>query len=266
MKNPLLRAISIVSRISPRLGGRIAWYLWFHPHGRANTRYPDGAERFTINVFRHEISGYSIGDGEPVLLLHGWGGASTDMAPLASALAEAGYRAVAPDLPGHGSDRGSSTDLFRMAATVDATVNQFGLPRSVVAHSFGAVVTFAAFAHGGPERVVLIAPAVTGQLFIDAFKAQLNLSDKAFQRFEDRFVAFAGPHLMDLFAGKGDVRGADMLVLHDPADDRTPFAEAAAYAASRPATKLIEVPDTGHKGILRDGITRCETVAFVSGG
>ncbi len=217
-------------------------------------------------VFGHEISGYSIGSGEPVLLLHGWGGASTDMAPLASALAEAGYRAIAPDLPGHGSDRGSGTDVFRMAATVDATVNLFGLPRSVVAHSFGAVVAFAAFSHGGPDRVVLVAPAVSGRLFVDAFKAQLNLGDKAFQRFEERFVAFAGPHLMDVFDGKGNVLGADMLVLHDPADDRTPFADSAAYASSRPATKLIEVPDTGHKGILRAGITRAETVAFVSAG
>ena len=266
MKNFFLRSVSILSRISPWLGSRIAWYLWFHPHGRSNSRYPDGAEKFAVKVFGHELSGYTIGDGDPVLLLHGWGGASTDMAPLAAAVASAGHRAVALDLPGHGSDRGSYTDVFRMAAAVDATVGRFGLPRSVVAHSFGAVATFAAFQHGGPERVVLVAPAVRGQWFLEAFKAQLNLSDKSFGRFEERFIGFAGPYLMDVMAGKGDVHGADLLVLHDPADDRTPFADAAAYVESRPATKLIEVPNSGHKGILRDKTTRDETVAFLSIG
>jgi pimeloyl-ACP methyl ester carboxylesterase len=217
-------------------------------------------------VFGNEVAGYSIGSGEPVFLLHGWGGASTDMAPLASAVATAGYRAVALDLPGHGSDRGSYTDVFRMAATVDAAVHAFGLPCSVVAHSFGAVVAFAAFQHGGPQRVVLVAPAVRGQRFLEGFKDHLELGDKAFAIFEERFVGFAGPYLMDVMVGLGDVHGSDMLVLHDPADDRTSFADSVAYAAARRATKLVEVPGSGHKGILRDSVTRAETVAFVAQG
>lgn len=261
-----LRLVGVVSRIWPWLGSKIAWYLWFHPHGRPNTRYPDGAEEFGMTVAGHEVSGYTLGTGDPVLLLHGWGGASTDMAPLASSLADAGLLAVVPDLPGHGSDRGTSTDVFRMAAVVDAAAHRFGLPRALVAHSFGAVVTFAAFPHGGPRRVVLVAPAIAGISFLAAFREQANLGDKAFERFEERFVGFAGPHLMDVMKGEGDVPGADMLILHDPADDRTSFADAAAYADNRPATKLVEVPNSGHKGILRDGDTRSEAVAFVLGG
>jgi pimeloyl-ACP methyl ester carboxylesterase len=213
-----------------------------------------------------ETAGFTLGSGDPVLLLHGWGGASTDMAPLAAELAAAGYLAVVPDLPGHGSDRGRNTDVFRMAATADAAVGRFGPPRAVVAHSFGAVVTFAAFQHGGPDRVVLVAPAVRGAFFIEAFKEIVGLGDKAYRRFRERFDAFAGPYLMDVMEGRGDVNGADMLILHDPADDRTPFADAVSYAANRPATKLIEAPGTGHKGILRDGVTCRETVAFINAG
>lgn len=266
MMGLVVRVVSVVSRLFPRLGARIAWYLWFHPRGRANTRYPAEAKEFTLKVLGHDVVGYVMGSGEPVFLLHGWGGASTDMAPLASAVADAGYKAVAVDLPGHGSDRGSYTDVFRMAAMVDAAVHEFGPPRSVVAHSFGAVITFAAFQHGGPQSVVLVAPAVRGQRFLEGFKEHLNLGDKAFALFEDRFTGFAGPYLMDVMAGNGDVHGADMLVLHDPADDRTSFADSAAYAAARSATKLVEVPGSGHKGILRDSVTRGETVAFVAQG
>ncbi len=258
------KIVGLISRLSARLGSRIAWYLWFHPHGRPNTSYPDGARSFSLAVAGHEISGFTLGSGDPVLLLHGWGGASTDMAPIAASVAEAGLHAVVPDLPGHGSDRGTDTDVLRMAAAVDAVSSRFGLPRAVVAHSFGAVVTFGAFPHGGPDRVVLIAPAIRGRRFVDEFARIVNLSEKAFRRFEARFESFAGPHLMEVMAGNGDVPRADMMILHDPADDRTPYGDAAAYAARRPATKMVDVPDTGHKGILRDGDARREMVSFIN--
>ena len=266
MKKMIPRLVSITSKVWPWLGAKIAWYLWFHPHGRDNSRYPDKAEQFEVEVFGHKMSGFSLGAGEPVMLLHGWGGASTDMAPLAAAIAAEGYLAVVPDLPGHGSDRGRNTDVFRMAATVDAVAGKFGRPQSLVAHSFGAVVAFAAFQHGGPERVVLVAPAVKGVFFVDAFRSQLGLGDRAFARFRRQFVAFAGPYLMTVMEGKGDIPGSDMLVLHDPADDRTPFADSAAYVGQRPATKLIEVANAGHKGILRDETTLIESAAFVNAG
>ncbi len=255
--------MSIISRLSPRLGARLGWYLWFHPHGRKNTRYPSNAELFEVEVVGHQLTGYTLGAGEPVLLLHGWGGASTDMAPLAAALAEQGYLAVVPDLPGHGSDDKRYTDGFRMVATVQAVNQRFGLPRSVVAHSFGAVVTFAAFPYGGPDRVVLIAPAIRGKRFIDVCGVMLRMSPKAAEIFTKRAVAFAGPMFMDIFEGNGEVPGADILILHDPEDDRTPYVDAAAYAESHPAAKLVEVPDSGHKGILRDGTTRTETIGFI---
>lgn len=258
--------VGVVSRVWPWLGSKIAWYLWFHPHGRPNTGYPESSEKFDMKVAGHQISGFALGSGDPVLLLHGWGGASTDMAPLASSLADAGFRAVVPDLPGHGRDRGTSSDVFRMAATVDAVAHRFGTPQAVVAHSFGAIVTFASFPYGGPERVVLVAPAIAGISFLATFKEQANLGEKAFRLFEERFVSFAGPHLVDVMNGKGDVPAADMLILHDPADDRTSFADAAEYAGRRPATKIVEVPNCGHKGILSDGHTRTEAVAFVQGG
>jgi len=257
--------MSVISKLLPRLATRICWYLWFHPHGRKNARYPDGAEVFHFEVYGHELAGFTLGGGEPVLLLHGWGGASTDMAPLAVSLAEAGYLAVVPDLPGHGSDKRSYTDGFRMVATVHAVAQQFGTPRFIVGHSFGATVTFGAFPYGGPERAVLVAPAIRGEHFIDLFGKTLRLTDRAIEMFRERFMAYAGPKFVDIFNGNGDVCGADILILHDPGDDRTPFADAAEYAARRPATKLVEVPDTGHKGILRSRVTRTEMVAFFDG-
>jgi pimeloyl-ACP methyl ester carboxylesterase len=255
--------IWLVSRISPRAGASIAWYLWFRARGRRTGRYPDGATPFSFSVLEHDLAGYTLGSGDPVLLLHGWGGASTDMGPLAASVAAAGYQAVAIDLPGHGVDRKSRTDLFRMAAAVDTTASIFGSPRAVVAHSFGATAAFAAFPHGGPERLVLVAPGIKGSRFFDVFLTQAGLGKRASQLFMARFRRFAGPYLLGLLDGVGDVPGADVLILHDPEDDRTPYVDSARYAEQRNQTKLVDVPASGHKGILRDRRTRLEAAAFL---
>lgn len=47
------------------------------------------------------------GEGEPVLLLHGNPGSHADLMPLARKVAEAGFRAVVPDRPGHGRSPGA---------------------------------------------------------------------------------------------------------------------------------------------------------------
>jgi len=258
--------VSIVSRLSPRLGARIAWHFWFRPHGRDARRLPEAAEPFSLEVLEHDVDGFTLGAGEPVILLHGWGGVSTDMAPLAGALAEAGYLAVVSNLPGHGSDTKSATDVFRMAAAVDALVTEFGRPAAVVAHSFGAVVAFAAFQHGGVDRVVLVAPAVSSEWILDVFRAQLGLADRAFRRFRARFAAYAGPQILEIMGGRGDIRDAEILILHDPGDDRTPYAHSAEFAAGRPGTRLVDVLDSGHKGILRNSVTREATIDFVAEG
>ena len=173
----LLRSlIWLTSRMSSRAGSSIGWFLWFRARGRSNARYPDGATEFSLTILEHDLAGFTLGSGDPVFLLHGWGGASTDMSPLARVVADAGFQAVAIDLPGHGVDRKSRTDLFRMAATVDAVAARYGSPRAVVAHSFGAVATFAAFPHGGPERIVLVAPGIKGARFFQVFKEMSGLS------------------------------------------------------------------------------------------
>ena len=265
MTSVLRNSVSVASRVAPRFGGAVAESLWFRPRGRPMRGLPDEAEPFSMAVMGRDVSGFTIGKGDTVLLLHGWGGAGSDMSALAAAVAGAGYRAVVPNLPGHGPDRKSRTDLFTMAATVDALGALFGLPRAVIAHSFGAPVTFASFPQGGPERVILIAPAIRGERFYDFFVRQLGLGQRARQNFMNRFERFAGPHLMGVMTGDGDVPGADILVIHDPADDRTAFEDSVDYVDRRPRSRLVSLSGVGHKRILRDELTIAETIAFIGG-
>jgi epoxide hydrolase 4 len=104
-------------------------------------------------------------DGEPVVLVHGWACSAYFFRRLMGPLAEAGYRAVALDLRGHGgSSRPTTTEPYTAVAMRDfvlAALDAAGISSAhVVAHSLGGGVSLDVAAHA-PSRVrslALLAP------------------------------------------------------------------------------------------------------------
>lgn len=210
------------------------------------------------------MTGFTMGNGPVALLLHGWGGVGSDMSAAATALASEGFRSVVIDFPGHGSDRRTRTDLFVMSAAIDAASGMFGSPEVVVAHSFGAAATFTAFVHGGPRQVILIAPAIRSARFVDYFSGRLRLSRQAKDKLWHRLERFAGPQVLSIMRGEAEIPGAEVLILHDPEDPRTPFEDSAAYAEVREQVSIVSVPGSGHRDILDDELALTEMTDFVA--
>jgi pimeloyl-ACP methyl ester carboxylesterase len=99
------------------------------------------------------------GEGPPLLLVHGYGGAAWNFSELAPLLP--GRRLVVPDLPGHAAS-GRLPAAPTMAAYAEAVAACLdGTPHDVVGHSMGGVVALR-LAERRPElvrRIVLAAPA-----------------------------------------------------------------------------------------------------------
>lgn len=76
----------------------------------------------------------SVGEGEPVLLVHGFTNYGLVWAPQAAALVHSGYRVVMPDLVGHGlSDAAEQVTRVRdHAADMVALFDQLGIERAAV--------------------------------------------------------------------------------------------------------------------------------------
>lgn len=86
-------------------------------------------------------------DGEPVLLLHGFPEYSYTWRNQMKALAEAGYRAIAPDLRGYNlSDKPKGVEAYAMqhlVSDVEAFFKAFGWSQAnLIAHDWGAAIAW----------------------------------------------------------------------------------------------------------------------------
>lgn len=104
----------------------------------------------------------------PVILVHGYGGSSESMTPLASALAGSGRQVVAIDLPGRGEG-----DIGESARALSEAVNATRAAKvDLVGHSAGGVVIRAYLKDlGGTERagsIVTLASPHHGTTLADA--------------------------------------------------------------------------------------------------
>ena len=98
-----------------------------------------------------------VGDGPPVVLLHGWGLAHRTYRKVLEALGRQGMRVWAPALPGFGGTEELPECMFSLegyAAWVSWFMTEVGItePVTLVGHSFGGGVAIRA-AHDFPEQV-----------------------------------------------------------------------------------------------------------------
>jgi pimeloyl-ACP methyl ester carboxylesterase len=88
----------------------------------------EGPQGFTVPINGFEMYYETLGDGEPLLLVHGWSGSSDYFGPLLEALSSR-YRLIIPELRGHGrSTNPSGSFTTRQAARdVSALLDHLGL-------------------------------------------------------------------------------------------------------------------------------------------
>jgi pimeloyl-ACP methyl ester carboxylesterase len=111
------------------------------------------------------VNAVDIGEGPPVVLVHGLGGNWQNWLEVLPALADAGHRAIAFDLPGFGHSEMPARDITipRYGLAVDAVLEALGVegPVAVVGSSMGGLIA-ADLAVSRPstvERLVLVSAA-----------------------------------------------------------------------------------------------------------
>lgn len=266
---PALRATQLVS---PSVTAAVAERLFFRvPAAKVSSRGQEflaRGNRFECAVNGRRIVGWSWGRGPTTYLVHGWGGSSGRIYPLAEALIETGHRLVMFDAPGHGASGGGLSSMPEFARSLEAVAAHSGEPEIIVAHSLGAAATVLAASRGlTARRYVFLAPAANPPEWAYAFGRMLRLSPTVMERLRarsERRLRFSWDDLDARVHARS--MSAPLLVLHDREDTTVPFSNGIELVRSWPGSRLIETTGLGHSDILRDPGVISQVTRFVADG
>lgn len=263
--------LAALGALSPRLAARAGERLFLspprHPAPAQERAALSGVERL---VFRHRggaLHGWRMGAGPAVLLVHGWGGRSGQLAALARALAEAGLSAVAFDGPAHGASDGWAASVPHFADAVAEVAGRTGAV-AAVGHSMGGAAVALAAVRGLPlAALATLGTPRAAAAWFEQFTAALALRPPVREALRERLERRVGVRIDDLDLPRLAPVRADvpLLVVHDRGDREVPFEDAAAIAGAWPGARLHATEGLGHRRILRDaGVVEAVT-AFLAG-
>ena len=230
-----------------------------------------------------------VGDGEPLLCLHGFMGCGADWQHIFKA-PPAGYRLIAPDMRGHGASTNPSGSFSHRQSALDvrALLHHLEIERVKAVGLSGGGITLLHMATGDPDAisamVVVSAPpyfpaeargfmkqfseATLGAAEMERMRQRHKRGDAQLQQlfamargFADSYddVSFTQPHLATI--------GAETLIVFGDRDPLYPVSLAFELYRAIPKAYLWVVPNGGHGPIFGDAAAPFSTMVmrFLSG-
>lgn len=245
----------------PGIAGRWAYRLWFatrrFPEPPRELHWREQARTDRIAWRDTPLARYTWGrpDAPAVLLIHGWNGRGTQLGSFAAPLADAGFRAVACDAPGHGRSPGRSTNIFEYAEAIQVLAQSSGPIAGAIAHSFGMPATARALQQGlHLPRLVAIAAPADAEFLLRRFAHLLDIPDTAIAAMRTRIERNFGMDIFARLSTEAMLTGRSLpgLIVHDRGDRDVPVSHAERLQRAWPEARLLLTEGLGHRRILRD--------------
>lgn len=252
----------VLSSISPRLAGKKAFKLLQKPR---RLKFKPREEAFYKKSHSYEvdtpygiITCYEVGEpsGDLVFLVHGWESNAGSMSGVGKQLAENGHRVISMDLPAHGKNKGTHTNLFECKEVLKSIIYRINpeKPFSIVSHSFGsAVATFALseIDYALDQFICLTSPDKLSSLF-EIFKDMFKLPRKAYTNMISHIEPLFGMPLENITVEKL-IPGVDynqLSIIHDVHDKVLNIEFSKKILHGRPRAELITIEGSGHYRML----------------
>ena len=206
--------------------------------------------------------------GPAVLLMHGWGGSRAQMTGFVDPLLFAGYRVVAYDQPAHGESDGQTTNLLKIAPSMDLIAGEEGPFHAVIAHSFGTLITSYALVERSfppPARLVYFGAFNRLMDSLPRFQVQAGLSNEIMDAFRSSLHEEFGQDVLESINNEVLTPRIDVpaLMFHDTADNVTPIEDSRAVARVWSYARFIETEGLGHRGALQSKQIHEQVVKFL---
>ncbi|MBL8063661.1 MAG: alpha/beta hydrolase [Anaerolineales bacterium] len=207
-------------------------------------------------------------DGPGVLLMHGWGGARAQMTGFVEPLLSAGYRVVAYDQPAHGESDGKMTNVLEIAPTMHLLEKREGKFDSIIAHSFGTLITSYALVKRNfppPSRLVYFGAFNRLLDSLPRFQVLAKLPDEIIDGLREMIHENFGRDVLDAIVNEELVKQIRIpaLMFHDRSDNVTPVEDSRAIANAWSEAQYIETNGLGHRGALQSGEVHQQVVKFL---
>ena len=252
----------ILGRISPQVAADKAFRLFQKTRKlkfkKREIAFYDSAHHFIAPSALGDVNCYEVGDpnGKLVILVHGWESNAGSMAGIGKKLAEQGFHVVSMDLPAHGYDKGSHTNLFDCKEAVKSVIERLwpSEPFSVISHSFGSAVTTFALSETNyqiDQLIYLTSPNELSAIF-EYFRDMIHIPAKAYQLIIDKVNRMFGEGIINLTVQeKGmDMNYNHLTMIHDKNDKVLPYIYSQKISNYLPRTELYTLENAGHYRML----------------
>lgn len=261
-----------IESYAPMLAGKLASDVWFTPlRHRAiskKTRLPMGAVMKEMEGLRFWTAGLDRA-ASTVILVHGWGGSSSQFFSIAEDLLKNNFRVIGFDFPSHGMNRGFSSDIIEMKGILHKVLMNSSGEIHLVCHSFGLLVAGQVLKHemNQIKSVTGIASPVSFDFLIKQFMAKT--------KFNERIYAGLMAAIQRRVEGKIDIkrdidlqaamfRNIQCLFIYDELDKEVPLSEFERIQKLRPEASYLITKGLGHNKILASTQVSQEIVKFLS--
>lgn len=224
---------------------------------------------FQIVVHGKIIQGWEWGQGQGILMVHGWSGAGGQFYKYVTPLVRAGYRVIAFDGPGHGASQGKSSSYFEFSDAVNAFLDpEQGFEiQGIVAHSFGAAAVINGLVRRQLELdAVLIAPCIKlRELLFNTF-ARFGIPDAIYQTLISEYETRYGYNLRrdNPYRLLKDLPGP-LLMIHDRDDRIISIDDTREISKKHPRLMVHTTIGLGHSRILEEPEVIRVALAHLSG-
>ncbi len=266
----------IVSKISPRLGGYMAFNL-FQKVRKKDVRqreesFYEKARHFKISFLNQDLRCYELGNvqGELIFLVHGWDSNAGSLSKFAFELAERNYRVVSFDLPGHARYDSDRTNLYECKEAFKSLLEFIDPqePFTVISHSFGSAVTtytISKLNYKVDKFVFLTTPNSLLEVFRD-FKNFVGITDKAFGYMIKNAEGIVNEKIESVNVSERlkNISFTKLLLVHDKADKIIPFKNSEDVHHANKNSNLKAYDKIGHYRMLWNDDVLEDTLSFIT--
>lgn len=244
--------------ILPNLAGKLAKRLFFHPF---RFKTPEGeivwqnqAKKDHILVAGKKVITMSFGEGEPVILSHGWSGRGTQFWKFIEVFTSNGFQVITYDAPAHGQSTGRETSVIEFAEVIRQLSDKYK-PEILIGHSLGGVASLLAITQGvSVKNLVMIGSPSVPEYLISEFLERINGTQQSFKHIKEYVHQRTGRSFEDFMVSNllNNVSNLNLLVVHDENDKEVPFVHALKTKEKYPEARLYKTKGLGHNRILKD--------------